>query len=167
MAVHGIDLALRLVGDIQEVSARTATLVPTRTLGNGRVVAVETCDSAWVVYGFAGGAMGSHEMSMIEAHGCDRFRCELYGERGTLWLRSERGRLAAWAPALFGQQWHVPVLAEAPAGERLHAAWLAGITGRGPRLATARDALRGMQVIEAIAHSSAQRGAAVRVAGEA
>lgn len=167
LGVHGIDLALQLVGDIAKVSARTATLVPTRTLRDGRVVAVETCDSAWAIYGFAGGAMGSHEMSMIEARGCDRFRFELYGERGTVWLRSERGRLAAWAPALFGEQWHVPTLAQAPAGERLHAAWLAGIAGRGPRLATARDALRGMQVIEAIARSSAEHGAAVCVAAEA
>jgi predicted dehydrogenase len=167
LGVHGIDLALQLVGDIQEVSARTATLVPTRTLRDGRVVAVETCDSAWAVYGFAGGAMGSHEMSMIEAQGCDRFRFELYGERGTLWLRSERGRLAAWVPAPSGNQWQVPALGEAPAGERLHAAWLAGITGRAPRLATARDAVRGMQIVEAIAQSSAQHGAAVRVAGEA
>ena len=44
---------------------------------------------------------------------------------------------------------------------------LAGITGRGPRLATAHDAVRGMRVIEAIARSSAERGAAVLVAGEA
>jgi UDP-N-acetyl-2-amino-2-deoxyglucuronate dehydrogenase len=164
LGVHGIDLALQLVGDIHHVSACMATLAPTRRLRDGRVVAVDTCDSAWAIYGFAGGAMGSHEMSMIEAHGCDRFRFELYGERGTLWLRSERGRLAAWAPAQFGSQWRVPVLAEAPAGERLHAAWLAGITGPAPRLDTARDALRGMQVVEAIAHSNAERGAVVNIA---
>jgi predicted dehydrogenase len=164
LGVHGIDLALQLVGDIEEVSARMATLVPTRTLRDGRVLPVATSDSAWAVYGFAGGEMGSHEMSMIEAHGCDRFRLELYGENGTLWLRSERGRLAAWAPARFGAQWHVPQLTEAPFGARQHAAWLAGITGAGPRLSTAREALRGMEVIDAIARSNAQRGAAVRVA---
>jgi predicted dehydrogenase len=163
LGVHGIDLALTLVGDIEEASARMATLVPKRTLRDGRTIDVGVCDSAWAVYRFAGGAMGSHEMSMIEAQGCDRFRMELYGERGTLWLRSERGRMAVFAPARFGDGWHVPVLDEGPMGARQHAAWLDGLTGRGPRLATAQAALRGMQVVDAIARSSARDGAAARV----
>jgi myo-inositol 2-dehydrogenase/D-chiro-inositol 1-dehydrogenase len=163
LGVHGIDLALELVGDIGEVSARTATLVPKRTLRDGRTVDVGICDSAWAVYGFSGGAMGSHEMSMIEAQGCDRFRMELYGERGTLWLRSERGRIAVCSPSRFGNGWHAPALDEAPLGARQHAAWLDGITGRAPRLATAQAALRGMQVVDAIARSSARHGAAVAV----
>jgi UDP-N-acetyl-2-amino-2-deoxyglucuronate dehydrogenase len=162
LGVHGIDLALHLAGDIAEVSARTATLSRTRVLRDGRVVSVDTCDTAFAVYGFADGAMGSHEMSMIEAQGCDRFRLELYGERGTLWLRSERGRLAAWAPQRFGAGWHVPKLEQAPFGARQHAAWLAGVAGHGPRLRTAHDALRG---IDSIARSSERDGAAVRVAG--
>jgi myo-inositol 2-dehydrogenase/D-chiro-inositol 1-dehydrogenase len=163
LGVHGIDLALELVGDIREVSARMATLVPRRTLRDGRTIDVGISDSAWAAYGFDGGAMGSHEMSMIEAQGCDRFRMELYGERGTLWLRSERGRIAAFAPARFGDSWHAPALDEPPMGARQHAAWLDGVAGRGPRLATAQAALRGMQVVDAIARSSARRGAAVAV----
>ncbi|HEY1325772.1 MAG TPA: Gfo/Idh/MocA family oxidoreductase [Casimicrobiaceae bacterium] len=163
LGVHGIDLALALVGDVEAVSARMATVVPKRTLRDGRTVDVHVCDSAWALYSFAGGAVGSHEMSMVEAQGCDRFRMELYGERGTLWLRSERGPIAAYAPARFGDRWHVPSLDEAPMGARQHAAWIDGITGRAPRLATAQAALRGMQVVEAIARSNEQHGAAVRV----
>jgi predicted dehydrogenase len=163
LGVHGIDLALQLVGDVQSVSARMATLVPRRTLRDGRVVDVRTCDSAYAIYDFAGGAMGSHEMSMIEARGCDRFRLELYGERGTMWLRSGRGLLAVYAPDRFGDEWLAPTLPSPPFGARQHAVWLAGVTGRGPRLATAREALRGMEVVEAIARSSAQGGAAMAV----
>jgi hypothetical protein len=50
-----------------------------------------------------------------------------------------------------------------PPGQRLHSAWLAGLTGRGPRLASARDALQGMLVVEAIQRSAEQWGARVTV----
>ena len=163
LGVHGIDLAGQLVGAIQEVSARTAVLVPTRTLRDGSVIAVENIDTAFAIYGFVDGAMGTHEMSQVEIKGCDRFRFELYGECGTLWLRSERGRLAIYAPQRFGNEWHCPELPELPPGQRHHAAWLAGLTGRAPRLATARDALRGMLVVEAIQKSASQGGARIAI----
>ena len=165
LGVHGIDLALHLVGDIDEVSARATTLRPTRTLRDGRVVRVETPDTACATYGFDNGAMAVHEMSMIEMKGCDRFRLELYGDAGTMWLRSERGPLAVYAPARFGDEWHCPALEAAPFGKSHHRAWLEGVAGVAPKLATARDALRGMQVVEAIRRSSAARGAAVTVDG--
>jgi myo-inositol 2-dehydrogenase/D-chiro-inositol 1-dehydrogenase len=149
--------------DDPDVSARTAVLVLTRTLRDGRVIAVENIDTAFAIYGFADGAMGTHEMSQVEIKGCDRFRFELYGESGTLWLRSERGRLAIYAPRRFGGEWHCPELPEMPPGQRHHAAWIAGLAGRAPRLATARDALQGMLVVEAIQKSATQGGARVAV----
>ena len=161
LGVHGIDLAGQLVGTIRDVSARTAVLVPTRTLRDGRVIAVENIDAAFAIYGFADGAVGTHEMSQVEIKGCDRFRFELYGESGTLWLRSERGRLAIYAPRRFGGEWHCPELPEMPPGQRHHAAWIAGLAGRAPRLATARDALQGMLVVEAIQKAATQGGARV------
>ena len=163
LGVHGIDLALQLIGDIADVSARTATQIPTRRLRDGRVVAVETADSAFATYGFTGGALGTHEMSQIEVRGCDRFRLEIYGDAGTLWLRSERGPLAAYAPARFGDDWHTPSLESAPFGAAHHHAWLDGIRNPERRLSTALDALRGMQVIEAIRQSSISAGARVAV----
>jgi myo-inositol 2-dehydrogenase/D-chiro-inositol 1-dehydrogenase len=165
LGVHGIDLAGQLVGAIQEVSARTAVLVPTRTLRDGRVIAVENIDTAFAIYGFVDGAMGTHEMSQVETRGCDRFRFELYGEHGTLWLRSERGRLAIYAPRRFGSEWHCPELPEMPLGQRHHSAWLAGLTRRAPRLTTALDALQGMLVVEAIQQSAGQGGTRVAVDG--
>ena len=163
LGVHGIDLATWLLGPIRDVSARVTIQLPTRRLRDGRVVAVNAPDTAIASYGFGSadglGPVGSHEMSMIEAQGCDRFRIELYGELGTIWLRSERGRLAVWAPEQHGRVWHVPVLEEAPPGKIQHARWLAGLTNALPREHTAAQALAGMQVVEAI-HRSAQSGGA-------
>lgn len=158
LGVHGIDLVLQLCGEIRAVSARAATLVPTRRLRDGRTIAIETPDTAFCTYEIADGAMVAHEMSMVEIAGCDRFRLELYGEAGTLWLRTERGALAVNAPGRFGDGWHVPVLDEAPFGALHHRTWLDGVTGQGPRLPTACEALQGMRVVEAIRRSSAAAG---------
>ena len=165
LGVHGIDLALQLIDDIRDVSARMSTLVPARTLRDGRTIPVGNPDTAFASYGFASGAMASHEMSMVEVKGCDRFRLELYGEHGTMWLRSERGPLAVFAPRRFGTDWHCPDSAPAPFGRLHHRTWLDGVANRAPRLRTAHDALRGMQVVEAIRRSSAANGAAVLVDG--
>ena len=166
LGVHGIDLALQLAGDIRDVSARAATLVPTRTLRDGRTVPVETPDTAYATYGFTSGAMGTHEMSMVEVKGCDRFRLELYGEAGTIWLRTGRGPLAVYAPARFGAEWHCPDFAPAPFGQLHHRTWLDGVRGIAQPLPTARDALRGMQIVEAIRRSSANGAAIVTVDAE-
>ena len=163
LGVHGIDLALQLLGDIVEVSARADTLMPTRKLRDGRVVPVEVFDTAYATYRLDDGAMVAHQMSMIEEQGCDRFRFEIYGTEGTMWLRSERGRLAIHAPKRYADAWHCPSLDEPPFGALHHRTWLEGVAGVAPRLATADDALRGMRVIEAIRRSSDAYGGAVEV----
>jgi predicted dehydrogenase len=165
LGVHGIDLVSWLLGPIRDVSARMAIQQNARTMQDGRTVSVRVPDTALASYGFDCGALCTHEMSMIEMQGCDRFRIELYGQLGTLWLRSERGRLAMWAPHLHGDQWWQPSLADVPLGQRHHARWLAGLTGREARAQTARDAIAGMEVVEAIARSVREAGAVVPVAG--
>ena len=84
LGIHGIDLIEYLIGSIATVGARTATLQPRRKLIDGRTIDVENPDSAWCIYDLAGGAVASHEVSMIEIKGCDRFRLEIYGSEGTL-----------------------------------------------------------------------------------
>lgn len=163
LGAHGIDLAEHLFGPIVALSARTATLRPTRRLADGTEVRVDNPDSAWATYRLADGAIVSHEMSMIEAAGCDRFRMEIYGTEGTIWLRTERGRFAAFAPRRLGARgWFAPALPEAPLGARQHQRWIEGLTGAA-RDDTARAGLRGLLVAEAIARSAAASGAEVAV----
>lgn len=163
LGVHGIDLVEQLLGRVRNVSARARIARPERRLRDGTLVPVETIDNAAAIYELDDGTLVPHEMSMTEIAGCDRFRLEIYGEKGTLWLRTERGRLAALVPERFGPQWHAPELVHTPPGQRQHAVWLAGIAGSAPRLATASDALRGMRIVEALMRSNKREGQAVAV----
>lgn len=161
LGVHGIDLLRVFCGPIAAVAATTAILRPERALADGRRVRVENPDSAWATYSLAAGAVASHEMSMIEAAGCDRFRLEIYGSAGTIWLRSERGALA-WTRAA-GAGWQCPALPAPPFGQRHHQRWIDGILGEAPPERTAEDALAGILVAEAIARSAAADGARMTV----
>jgi hypothetical protein len=147
--VHGIDLLQLVAGPIAEIRSTIAILRPTRRLADGRMVAVENPDSALATYRFAGGVAAAHEMSMIEAAGCcDRFRMEIYGRDGAIWLRSELGPLAI---RRHGEaNWSLPRLAAASPGRRHHRRWVDGLLGHAPSETTARDALAGMVVAEAI-----------------
>jgi predicted dehydrogenase len=148
LGVHGIDLLQLVAGPIAEIRATTAILRPTRRLADGRTVAVETPDSALATYRFARGAAAVHEMSMIEAAGCDRFRMEIYGGEGTIWLRSELGPLAIRRRG--EAAWSIPRLDAVSPGHRHHRRWIDGLLGRAPPETTAQDALAGIIVAEAI-----------------
>jgi predicted dehydrogenase len=162
LGVHGIDLVLQLLGDVRAASAQARTALPQRRLRDGTLIDVEVVDNAIATYQLDDGALVTHEMSMTEVAGCDRFRLEIYGERGSLWLRTERGPLSVFAPR-FGEAWHVPALPQAAFGRRQHDAWLAGVAGEGARLSTARDALRGMAVVEAVMRSASRNGVRIEV----
>ena len=162
---HGIDLVEHLLGPISSLGARTATLEAERHLADGRVVAVENADSAWATYQLATGVVVSHEMSMIEIAGCDRFRLELYGTDGTLWLRSERGPLALYRRG-GASGWEVPDLDPTPVGQRQHRHWIASLLGTAEAEHTAVAGLRGLLVAEAIARSAASGGASTMVEGD-
>ena len=163
LGVHGIDLVLHLLGDVRRVNARTRTASPRRRLADGTTIDVDTIDNANAIYTLDDETLVVHEMSMTEAAGCDRFRMEIYGEKGTLWLRSSHGRLAARVPERFGAGWHVPALPDSPPGARQHAVWIAGIIGTAPRLRTADDALRGMRIVEAVVRSGTRGGEEVAI----
>jgi predicted dehydrogenase len=161
LGVHGIDLLTQICGRVAHVSATTAILRSERRLADGRRVAVENPDSAWAVYSMADGTSASHEMSMIEAKGCDRFRFEIYGTKGTIWLRSELGPVAVYSSG--GKGWETPAVPTPPFGQRQHQRWIDGITGVQPPEQTAIDALNGILIAEAIERSSSLSGARVSV----
>jgi len=167
LGTHGIDLVEHLFGAIDAVSARTATLRATRLLADGRRVPVENPDSAWATYTLASDVVASHEISMLEQKGTDRFRLEIYGSEGTIWLRSELGALSLASSQRGGDGWVTPLLPQPPFGQRQHRRWLQGLLGVEPREETARAGLRTLLVAEAIERSSAAGGGRTPIAAEA
>ena len=158
LGVHGIDLLRHLCGDIESVSANTALLRTERTLSDGSVVRPDNEDHALALYSFTSGALATHEMSMSELAGCDRFTLEIYGERGTLWLRSGRGALALHSPAHTGtRDWVVPALTPHASGARQHQAFLDMVRGVATPDDTPAAGLASVLVAEAIYRASAAR----------
>lgn len=161
-ACTGSISSARCSGRIEFVSATTATSIPQRRLRDGRVVAVENADTAFATHPLCGGAVVQHEMSMIEAAGTDRFRMEIYGEEGTMWLCSERGALASIRRGETGVD--APCARRRGAGPASSSGLGGRLLGRAPRRATAREALSaGMLVAEAIAELSVRSGALTAV----
>ena len=158
LGIHGIDLLRHLFGEIESVSANTALLRKERRLADGTIVQPDNEDHALALYWFSCGAMATHEMSMSEVQGCDRFTLEIYGERGTIWLRTGRGPLAIYSPQQTGvSQWRVPTLPAREPGARQHELFLDMVRGRIDPEPTARDGLASVLVAEAIYRSSASR----------
>jgi len=156
LGVHGIDLLRRLFGEIRAVWATTATLLRERVLDDGTVVRPDNEDHAVALYRFASGLRAVHEMDYTEAAGTDRFRMEIYGERGTAWLRTERGRLAVAVPDAAGRTaWSSPDLPPEQPGHRQHAHLIAMLRGEAPPDDSARAGLASVLVAEAIYRSAA------------
>jgi myo-inositol 2-dehydrogenase/D-chiro-inositol 1-dehydrogenase len=163
LGVHGIDLCRHLFGEIASVSALVSTRKPSRILRDGRTVHTTLEDTVAAGYSFASGVVGSHEMSYTEIAGCDRFRLEVYAEHGTVWLRTERGTAALYAPEVTGRsEWVVPALAEEPFGAAHHRHWLAVVRGEVAD-DTAQSGLASIVVAESI-YRSAREGRATEVA---
>ena len=159
LGVHGIDLLRHLFGEIQAVSASIATVRAVRVLADGTHVTPDNEDLALATYRFASGAVATHEMSYTEAAGTDRFRLEIYAERGTAWLRTGRGRLAVYvADDADRGEWVTPSLPPPSFQERQHRHWLAMVRGEAPRDSSARDGLAAALVAEAVYRSAASGG---------
>jgi myo-inositol 2-dehydrogenase/D-chiro-inositol 1-dehydrogenase len=158
LGIHGIDLVRHLAGDIVAVQGTTATMVATRQLADGTTVHPDNEDLVLATYRLASGALATHEVSYAEAAGTDRFRMELYGESGTAWLRTERGRLAVWAPAHTGRaEWTAPPVGPDDPARRQHAHFLAVVRGEQPDDGSARDGLASVLVAEAVYRSAESR----------
>ena len=155
LGVHGIDLLRYLFGEIEGVKATTALMKKARKLANGSMVEPDNEDTALATYRFASGAMATHEMTFNELSGTDRFRMEIYGERGVAWLRTERGRLAVYAPEHWGVTgWVEPSLAAPNFAYRQHRHFLSMLQGEVSPDTSAWDGLATLLVSEAIYRSA-------------
>ena len=104
LGAHVVDLALWIVGEIEEVSALSSTFTSERS---GRTVEIDEASSALVR--FAGGAAGTFELARVCARRPCDFWIEVNGTLGT--LRFEYPRLnelwfgdAKAEPGLYGLQ---------------------------------------------------------------
>jgi myo-inositol 2-dehydrogenase/D-chiro-inositol 1-dehydrogenase len=155
LGVHGIDLLRTLFGEIEAVKATTALMKKERTLADGSVVRPDNEDTAIAIYRLASGAIAVHEIAYNEVAGTDRFRMEIYGERGTAWLRTEKGLLSLYAPAYLGQEgWSELQLPTTPFGWRQHHHFLAMLRGEEQPDSSAHDGLVANIVAEAIYRSA-------------
>lgn len=154
LGVHGIDLLRYVFGEIDAVQAVTASTERVRELTDGTIVPAQTEDTAMAIYRFANGTIASHEMSYREVAGTDRFRMEVYGDRGTAWLRSEKGAFAACLDDRENKGWSVPSLADPGYGVRHHAHILAMVRGTEPLDDSAADGVRSLRIVEAIEASA-------------
>ena len=161
LGVHGIDLLNYMFGPIEKLCGRMFTLQNERRLMDGRIIQVENPDTAFAIYHIKGGLKVTHEMSMIEVAGTSRFRMEIYGSAGTLWLRTERGILATIRAD--EKLWTEHTVLDEPFGHRLHQAWVDGLIDPAKRLSTAYEGLKSILVAEAILNSSEKLGAEIQV----
>lgn len=155
LGVHGIDLLRHLFGEIESVKAVAALHKAERKLADGSTVWPDNEDTALAIYRFASGALATHEMTFNELSGTDRFRMEIYGERGAAWLRTERGRLSVYAPERLGQPgWFQPDLPPPNFAYRQHRHFLDMLAGQASPDTSAQDGLATLLVSEAIYRSS-------------
>lgn len=158
LGVHGIDLLQYLFGKIKGVRAITALMKEERVLDDGSVIRPDNEDLIFAIYRFASGMMATHETVYNEVAGTDRFRMEIYGEKGSAWLRTERGLLAVYAPEYLAQEgWFMPALPDQVHGYRQHRHFLDMLQKKIPNDGSAKAGLISVQVAEAI-YRSAESG---------
>lgn len=107
---HGIDLLRWLVGEVSEVFAYTDCLIRERLI-QGRRVVPDNEDTGVALYQLENGGYGVHEISWTQHKGAERFEMEIYGEEGTILMRTGRGPLAVSSQRLDPPgQWLIPDL---------------------------------------------------------
>ena len=175
---HMIDLARFLVGEMTEVAADLRTFIAERPLPDGAGIApVDVDDAATALLRFAGGAMGTLEVSRFGT-GHRNYNCfELSGSAGSLAFNLERlnelslfdradRTLAGFRTLLVTERDHPYLAAWWPPGHTLgwehtfiHAArdLIHGIATGEPVSPDFEDGLRAQRVIDAIQRAALSR----------
>lgn len=158
VGVHGIDLVRYFLGEIAEVSAYISTHQKERVLDDGSTVTLQAEDTAAISYRTQSGVLVSHEVSWCQKNGSRRFSLEIYGDEGTLYVRTALGPLAVASERTGGvSHWFVPDLPKEPFGHVQHRAFVRGVLGLDPPSLTPYDGLATIQVVEAVYRSAAER----------
>jgi len=154
LGVHGIDLIRYLIGEVDEVFAVTDLFIKERVVEGNKKVIPDNEDTALAIYQLTNGVRCSHEISMSQKYGCDRFTMEIYGSKGTIWLRTPVGPLAIYSQEISkSKTWTIPELPVEPFGYRHHYEFIRRIMNDMPPDASGEDGLATVQVAEAIYRS--------------
>lgn len=156
LGVHGIDLVRWLVGEVKSVYARAEQFNKARIAGGRRIVP-DNEDAVIAIYDLANGAMCSHEISWSEYKGYGRFEMELYGEDGSMLIRSGFGPLAVCSRHLKPpDHWFLPDLPRKFVGVDQHADFVKAVVD-GPTELTPRpeDGMINMRICERLYESVA------------
>lgn len=174
---HMVDLALWLVGDIVDVSARLSTFVAREGPQGNSLEAAN--DAANLLVRFENGAQGLIQLSGV-AHVGDRLQEQhvlLHGEEGTLeadydlkgtelrGLRQEAQKfecIGRWDVSTTDQPWAIAhqMFCTESVGPRL---FIDAILKNGPASPTFRDGLKAQLVLDAAVKSHEQGGSVVRL----
>lgn len=81
---HVLDLLHYLLGDFEEVYAKTDIVYKTRPLGDGTLADVDAEDVAYMILKLACGGLGTVEANKVATGANDELRFEIHGENGSL-----------------------------------------------------------------------------------
>ena len=158
VGVHGIDVVRYLLGGIAEASATLTTSTPTRVLADGSTVRLEAEDTAAITYVTESGTLVAHEVSWVQRMGAKRFSFEIYGDQGTIMVRSTLGPLAIASSVTGGiDTWFVPELPNEQFGQAQHRSFVRSCLGHEPVSPSAEDGIATLEVVEAVYRSAAAR----------
>ena len=119
---HAVDLAQFLLGPIESVTARTATIVTERprpaqegthfdVVEGGDVAPVENEDAVWSIVRFGQGVTGTIEASRVASGPRARYAFEVHGSRGALaWDFEHMNELSVFLPLENGDEGYARVL---------------------------------------------------------
>lgn len=156
LGVHGIDLLRLLFGEIAATKAASVLLKKQRALSDGTVVTADNPDTVFATYRMSHDIYATHEMQYNEFSGTDRFRMEVYGERGTAFLRGPTSRLVVSAPDYYGVEgWIMPALSGPEVGLRHHRHFLEMLAGSSPYDGSAAAGRATIAVAEAVTRAAA------------
>jgi predicted dehydrogenase len=119
---HAVDLAQFLLGPIESVTARTATVVAQRPLParegthfdvveDGELASVENEDVVWSLVRFGRGVVGTIEASRVAVGPQARYAFEVHGSKGAVaWDFERMNELAIYGPLPSGDRGYTRVL---------------------------------------------------------
>jgi predicted dehydrogenase len=119
---HAVDLAQYLLGPIESVTARTATIVTERPLPSaagthfdvvegGELAPVENEDAVWSVVRFARGVTGTIESSRVAVGPQARYAFEVHGSEGAVaWDFERMNELSVFLPLVNGDRGYARVV---------------------------------------------------------